>query len=122
MIKVMVIDGNRAHAALIKQRLEGLGMSVLLVTNPLIVAYKVGEFEPDVILVDYKTGSVSGDKVISLLKKYDRDEAEIALMSDDDTIMPLAAQLGICYLDKDTLFQGDTLEESVFRLAGEGSG
>jgi len=119
MLKILVIDDSRMALAVARSSLEPLGFQVNAITNPMLAAYVIGKFFPNVILCDYNLGGITGRNVIEALRNHDRDVCPIALMSSDaGEAMSAAAELGVRFYVKDDLFKRSDLRQEILSLAG----
>ena len=73
--KILIIDDSELVLAATRGMLESLGFLVVTVSSPIGAVLVAAEERPDLVLVDLSMASLSGDRVVSSLKRNARTSA-----------------------------------------------
>jgi len=119
--KILIVDDSRAILAYASGILKGAGHSVLTTDNPLSVAALVRRERPDMILMDMQMPAVSGEDVVSTLKRFGcSDGVRVVFFSASVSVADLAIKTKVLgahgYIHKASPLNPETLLSEVERL------
>ncbi len=95
MAKILVVDDEKLVLETVKRSFEREGHCVLTSIKALGISKIIGEFEPDLVLMDQKMPGLSGSNMVKVLKEL-KPETAIFLFSnlDKDQLARLAEECG----------------------------
>lgn len=81
---MMVVDDDLRQLQLIERMLKAEGFDVVSISEPIGASNLVRSFQPDVVLLDVNIPALSGDRLLSLIRKVAEPYARLVLHSSDD--------------------------------------
>ncbi len=82
-LRVLVVDDDETQLEMVSRFLSG-EFEVQTSSSPIGVSNLVREFRPDVILVDVNIPALSGDRIVSLVRRNTQSKARLVLFSSSD--------------------------------------
>ncbi len=94
MSKVAIVDDSELVLAVIVEHLEAAGIDAVPIDTPIGASMRLAQEQPDLILVDLKMASMSGDKVVVNIKRSSRLKHTKVLLfsSSSDEVLKAAAE------------------------------
>jgi len=94
-IRVFVVDDDEQQLDLLDRGLRAFGFEVRTSSSPIGVTNAVREFKPHVVLLDVNIPALSGDKLVTLLRRSLDTEGQLILFSssDQDRLRRLAREV-----------------------------
>lgn len=94
-MRVVIVDDDEEQLSMVSRMLRVEGCDVETTSSPFGVSNLVTSFRPDVVLIDVNIPALSGDKILSVLRRH-QSEARLVLFSaaDESTLRRLAGEVG----------------------------
>jgi DNA-binding response OmpR family regulator len=91
-LRVLVVDDDRQQLAMVERSLKLHGFEVATSVEPIGVSSIAMEFEPDVVLFDVNIPALSGDRLLSIVRRHTPARTRMVLFSacDVSTLRRLA--------------------------------
>ena len=95
-VRVLIVDDDPQHLALVQRLLVGRGMEVETSDAPLGVSNTVRRFEPDVVLLDVQMDRLTGDRILGVARRHAPPGTRFLLhsASDETRLRTLATEAG----------------------------
>ncbi|NUP06106.1 MAG: response regulator [Polyangiaceae bacterium] len=122
-VRVMIVDDDASQLELLDRSLRSHGFDVLTCNSPIGVTNLICSFEPDVVLMDVNIPALSGDRLLSICRKWAPASTRFVLFSswDETKLRGLARSVGADgYLSKSVT--GLDLATKVRAIANSKSG
>lgn len=97
MSKIAIVDDSELILSVTVESLEAAGFEAVPIDTPIGASMRLSQEQPDLILVDLRMASMSGDKVITNIKRSSRlKEAKVLLFSSesDEVLRQVADSCG----------------------------
>jgi len=110
--KIVIVDDSKAVLHQAAVALTKAGFRVVTVDSPFAAAPVINRELPDLVLMDVHMPAISGDKIVSLMRKQDHLQTlKVALFSSDEknALSKLARECGAAGV----VHKGDALETLV---------
>jgi two-component system OmpR family response regulator len=93
-LRVVVVDDDAEQIELLERLLATEGIDVTGISSPIGASNVVRKFEPDVVLIDVNIPSLSGDRLLSLLRRNAPEQTRLVLFSacDESRLRSLALE------------------------------
>ncbi len=94
-IRLLIVDDDEQQLELVRRMLSSQGFEVRTSSSPIGFSNLVRDFDPGVILIDVNIPALSGDRLVSLVRKNTRSKARLVLYSsaDQEELRRLATQV-----------------------------
>lgn len=94
-VRVVVVDDDEEQLSMVSRMLRAEGCEVETTSSPFGVSNLVSAFRPDVVLIDVNIPALSGDKILSVLRRH-QSKARLVLFSaaDESKLRRLAGEVG----------------------------
>lgn len=91
-MRIVVVDDDAEQIELLERLLATEGIDVTGVSSPIGASNVVRKFEPDVVLIDVNIPSLSGDRLLSLIRRNAPPQTRLVLYSacDESRLRSLA--------------------------------
>lgn len=94
--KIMIVDDNDLILEITGDLFEGEGFDVVKRNNPIGTTAAIKDEKPDCILLDVNMPTLSGDKLVDIIRKNNKSPVKIILHSDidEDELIKIAKKTG----------------------------
>ena len=94
-LRVLVVDDDSQQLAMVERSLKLHGFEVATSLEPIGVSSIAMEFEPDVVLFDVNIPALSGDRLLSIVRRHTPARTRMVLFSacDVTTLRQLATDV-----------------------------
>jgi DNA-binding response OmpR family regulator len=96
-LRVLIIDDDQQQLAMLERLLRSEGFTVETSSSPIGVSNQVRRFGPNVVLIDVNIPALSGDKLVSVIRRNAESEMmRLVLFSaaDEDELRRRAREVG----------------------------
>ncbi|MEQ9073598.1 MAG: response regulator [Sandaracinaceae bacterium] len=83
-LRLLVVDDDEEHLELVRRLLSAYKFEVRTTSSPIGVSNLVREFLPNVILIDVNQPALSGDRILTLVRRNAKSMAKLVLFSSAD--------------------------------------
>ncbi|HJL15382.1 MAG TPA: response regulator [Sandaracinaceae bacterium LLY-WYZ-13_1] len=95
VLRLLVVDDDEEQLELVRRFLSGRGFEVRTSGSPIGVTNIVRELSPHLILIDVNQPALSGDRLLTLVRRNTSSDARLVLYSstDADELRRIAADV-----------------------------
>jgi len=95
-IRVLVVDDDQQHLALVERMLGSFGMEVRTCESALGASKTIRHEKPDVVLLDVNMDDLTGDQLLGVARRHAPEGTQFVLYSahDDTKLRQLAGSVG----------------------------
>lgn len=113
-LRVLIVDDNQQQLDLTSRQLRSFGFEVQTVSGSFGVSNLVRTFLPDVVLLDVEIPALSGDRLLTIARRYAEPGTRFVLFSacDETKLRALAKETQA----DGWISKSETAEELVSRL------
>lgn len=94
--RIAIIDDSEIALEFTAAILEREGFSVIAINSPIGASVVLCQDIPDLVLVDRKMASLSGERVVTGLRRMQRFRDVPMVLYSDDTVQELEAAVAAC--------------------------
>ncbi|HJL16495.1 MAG TPA: response regulator [Sandaracinaceae bacterium LLY-WYZ-13_1] len=84
VLRVLVVDDDEQQLELVQRSLARHRFDVRTSASPIGVSNLVRDFSPDLLLIDVNQPALSGDRLLTLVRRNTRSRARLVLYSASD--------------------------------------
>jgi DNA-binding response OmpR family regulator len=95
-VRVMIVDDDALQLELLHRTLSGEGFEVLTCSTPIGATNLICSFGPQIVLMDVNIPALSGDRLLSICRKWAPEGTRFVLFSswDESKLRTLAREVG----------------------------
>ena len=94
-LRVLIVDDDTTQLAMVERSLKLQGFEVATTALPIGVSSIAMDFGPDIVLFDVNIPALSGDRLLSIVRRHAPAQTRLVLFSacDESTLRKLAADV-----------------------------